>query len=94
MKNVFFNTKKAREEAEAKMKLALEKKEEEIYLESLKKDPRFQKYILEKRLKAPINELSDIMSTPTLSAEQLEKEIAARKSTVRVLQNIFHSIID
>lgn len=89
MRNVFFNSAKAKKEADAKKLLKEEQKEESAYLEILKADERFQKYIIEKRIKAPIALLSDIMSTPQMGAEQLEKEVAARKSTVRALKEIF-----
>lgn len=94
MKNLFFNPKKAEEEKKLREKLELENKEENEYLEILKNDERFQKYIVEKRLKVPIETLKDIMTTPNMSAEQLAKEVDARKSTVRTLQEIFNSIIN
>lgn len=94
VRNIFFNSKKAKAELEEKKRIEAESKEENSYLEILKADTRFQKYILEKRLKAPIARLSDIMSTPQMTAEQLEKEVAARKSTVRALQDIFNSIMN
>ena len=94
IKNIFFNSKKAKEEADEKARLEAENAEENDYIAILKADTRFQKYILEKRPKAPIARLSDIMSTPQMTADQLEKEVAARKSTVRALQEIFNSIMN
>lgn len=94
MRNLFFNPKKAEEEKKFREQLELENKEENEYLEILKNDERFQKYIVDKRLKAPIETLKDIMTTPNMSAEQLAKEVDARKSTVRTLQEIFNSIIN
>ena len=96
MKNIFFNPKKAEKERVEKARLEEEGREEREYLEILKADERFKKYVLEKRLNSVIARLSDSMSTPdgVMTPEQLEREIAARKSTVRALKDIFNSIMN
>lgn len=91
MRNIFWNSKKAKEEADIKKRLADEAKEENAYLDILKADTRFQKYILEKRIKNPIALLSTIK---TLGKDNLEIEVQVRKATVKALEDIFNSIMN
>lgn len=91
MKNIFFNSKKAKAEAEEKKRIDAESKEETAYLETLKVDTRFQKYIIEKRIKNPIALLSTIK---TLGKGNLEVEVEVRKATVKALEDIFNSIMN
>jgi hypothetical protein len=91
MKNIFFNSKKAKEESDAKRRLEEETREEIAYLDTLKSDQRFQKYILEKRIKAPIALLGTIQ---TLGKDNLAVEVEVRKATIKALQDIFNSIMN
>lgn len=91
MKNIFFNSKKAKEEADAKRRLEEETRDEIAYLDTLKADQRFQKYILEKRIKAPIDLLGTIQ---TLGKGNLAVEVEVRKATIKALQDIFNSIMN
>lgn len=91
MRNIFWNSKKAKEEADIKKRLEEEAKEENAYLDILKADTRFQKYILEKRIKNPIALLSTIK---TLGKDNLEIEVQVRKATVKALEDIFNSIMN
>lgn len=92
MKNLWFNSKKAKEEADEKERVKVADREEKNYLAILRGDKLFQKYIIEKRLKANITSLSDITNIPNMTAELLEREVMARNSTVRVLKDIVNSI--
>ena len=91
MKNIFFNSKKAKEEADAKKRLEEETREEIAYIDTLKADQRFQKYILEKRIKSPIALLGTIQ---TLGKDNLAVEVEVRKATIKALQDIFNSIMN
>lgn len=91
VKNIFFNSKKAKAEAEEKKRIEAELKEETDYIEILKADTRFQKYIIEKRIKNPIALLSTIK---TLGKGNLEVEVEVRKATVKALEDIFNSIMN
>lgn len=91
MKNIFFNSKKAKEESDAKRRLEEETREEIAYIDTLKADQRFQKYILEKRIKSPIALLGTIQ---TLGKDNLAVEVEVRKATIKALQDIFNSIMN
>lgn len=91
MKNIFFNSKKALEEKRVKEEMALANKEESNYLDNLKKDELFQKYIIEKRIKAPIKLLDTIQNLPK---ENRDLEVEIRKGTINALKGIFHSIVN
>lgn len=94
MKQLFYNKEKAEKEAASKELLASQQKEELLYLEKLMADPLFQKYIVEKRIKARVAELSDLTNIPSMTPEALEREVTCRNATIRVLKDIFSSIIN
>lgn len=91
MRNIFFNSKKAEKERLEKARLEEEGRDEREYLEILKKDERFKKYILEKRISNPIALLDTIQ---TLPKENLDIEVEVRRNTVKALRDIFNSIMN
>lgn len=91
LKNIFFNSKKAKEEADEKKRIEAEAKEEIAYIETLKVDTRFQKYIIEKRIKNPIAILESIKTLPKTN---LDIEVEVRRNTVKALEDIFNSIMN
>lgn len=82
----FFNQEKFKQqELEKKAK----KEAQELrtaYFETLKKDSRFQKFVIEELFNAHISALSDIRNVQ--GGEDIDNEIKARKMTVLTLEKI------
>lgn len=90
MRNLFYNKRKAQEEADEKARIEQESREEREYLSALAKDELFQKYIVQKRIKQPIALLDTIQNLPNTN---LDVEVQVRKGTVKALKDIFNSLL-
>jgi hypothetical protein len=95
MKSAFYNPERAKQEEEEKKIKKTEDEKRVLYLESLKRNRNFQRYVVDEILRRNIEALTD---TRRLNAEARTKEeiadvILANIKASRTLENILSQLL-
>lgn len=96
MKTGFYNPEKAKEEEEQKNLLKEEDSVRTLYLDKLRKDKRFKKYVVEDILKRNIESLTDtrkIVDMAGKGKEALADLILANVKASKTLENILNNLL-
>jgi hypothetical protein len=98
MKQQKFDEKKAKEELEIRKEALLEAEKRRLYLEGLKKDQKFKKYILEEIIEVEIEANKNISSSlSTLvgqPADAVKDIILAKSAALKASENIRNKIVN
>jgi len=97
MKDVFYNPKRAEQEAKER-EVALEEQEKRNkYFEQLRKDKRFQKYVMEEIIDTEIKLNRDLTGTLEVilvsTPEELQRVMLAKSAGLKTAQNIKNKLI-
>lgn len=91
-KNVFYNPKKAEEEAKEKELISVEQDKRIKYLTMLASDKKFQKYVIEDIIDSEIKLNTDLTGTLesfiTSTPEQIKEILVAKSAAKKALENI------
>lgn len=97
MKDVFYNPKKAENEAKEKALLLEEQEKRTKYLQQLSKNRLFQKYVIEEIIDAEIKSNRDLTGTLegiiSSTPEELHRIMLAKSAGLKVAQNIKNKLI-
>ena len=96
MKNKFYNQKKAEEELRAKELEKKNREDRELYFQSLKKNRKFQKYVVEEILKSHIKSLTDTRNIQEIgkkSKDDLADLILANLKASKTLESILNKLL-
>lgn len=96
MKIVSKDSREAEKEALQKQKEVIEDQKRDKYLESLRTNRNFQRYVVEGILRKSINKVTDISSLPNASTDDLSKLgnlVVQAKATRSVLENILGRLL-
>jgi hypothetical protein len=94
-KSAFYSEEKAKEEKVLKEKTKIEDEKRKFYLDKLRKDRNFQKYVVEDIIRKNIESLTDtrLLKVESRTKEELADVIIANIKASSVLTNIFNNLI-
>jgi hypothetical protein len=97
MKSIFYNPKKAENEAQEKEVILEEQEKRTKYLQQLSKNRLFQKYVIEEIIDAEIKSNRDLTGTLegiiSATPEELHRIMLAKSAGLKAVQNIKNKLL-